>query len=143
MPHLERSALVAYSSQQMFDLVNDIEAYPEYMDGCVEAVILSREGDQLEARLNLSKAGISQSFVTRNTLEPPRAMHMSLVEGPFSRLEGGWRFVALAEDACKVILALDFEFSNKVVGLAAGKWFESVANRQVDTLCERAKVIYG
>lgn len=143
MAHIERSALVPYSVQQMFDLVNDIEAYPQFMDGCVGAELLRCEGDELEARLELSKAGISQSFVTRNRLEPPLAMSMRLVDGPFSRLEGVWRFQPLAEDACKVQLTLEFEFNNKVLALAANKWFESMANRQVDNLCARAKAIYG
>jgi ribosome-associated toxin RatA of RatAB toxin-antitoxin module len=80
---VNRSALVNYSAQQMFDLVNDIEAYPQYMDGCVGAKVLKREGEWLEARLELSKAGVSQSFVTRNQLQAPESMSMVLVDGPF------------------------------------------------------------
>mgnify|MGYP000155923317 CR=1 FL=1 len=143
MAQIERSALVAYSAQQMFDLINDVEAYPQYMDGCVGATVLHSSPEALEARLQLSKAGITQSFVTRNQLEPPHTMTMQLVEGPFSRFEGVWSFKALAEDACKVQLQMDFEFANKVLGLAASKWFESMASSQVDALCVRAKVIYG
>ncbi len=139
---VNRSALVNYSAQQMFDLVNDIEAYPQYMDGCVGAKILKREGDWLEARLELSRAGVSQSFVTRNQLNAPESMSMTLVDGPFKYLKGCWRFTALNETACKVSFDLEFELQSKLLGMAVGKLFESVAGKQVDALCERAKQIY-
>ena len=143
MRKIERSALVMYSDEQMYRLVNDIEAYPRFMEGCTGAEILHRDEFSIEARLHLGKAGIQQTFVTRNRLEPPHTMHMALVEGPFSSFQGTWHFKTLNETACKVSLSLEFEFQNKVLDLAAGKWFEAVANKQVDSLCERAKVIYA
>ena len=139
---VERSALVNYSAQQMFDLINDIDAYPQFMDGCVGAKILARGDDWLEARLELSKAGVSQSFVTRNQLLPPHSMSMSLVDGPFKYLRGVWRFNPLGESACKVIFELEFELQNRLLGMAVGKLFESVSTKQVDALCTRAKQIY-
>ncbi|HCS65310.1 MAG TPA: ubiquinone-binding protein [Cellvibrio sp.] len=139
---VERSALVNYSATQMFDLINDIEAYPQFMDGCVGAKILARGDDWLEARLELSKAGVSQSFVTRNQLQPPHSMSMNLVDGPFKYLRGVWRFTPLGEQACKVTFELEFELQNRLLGMAVGKLFEVVSNRQVDALCARAKQIY-
>ena len=139
---VNRSALVNYSAQQMYDLVNDIEAYPKYMDGCVGAEILKREGDWLEARLDLSKAGVSHSFITRNHLQSPILMSMTLVDGPFKFLHGFWRFTALGENACKVSFDLEFELKNRLLGMAVGKLFESVASKQVDALCTRAKQVY-
>ncbi|MFO1390334.1 type II toxin-antitoxin system RatA family toxin [Cellvibrio sp.] len=144
MSHIvNRSALVNYSAQQMFDLVNDIEAYPQYMDGCVGAKILKREGDWLEARLDLSRAGVHQSFITRNQLQPPLRMSMSLVDGPFKRLNGAWTFTPLGDNACKVSFELEFEMQNRLIGLAVGKLFETVANNQVDALCGRARQVYA
>lgn len=139
---VERSALVNYSQQQMFELINDIEAYPQFMDGCVGAKILARGDDWLEARLELSKAGVSQSFVTRNQLYPPHSMSMNLVDGPFKYLRGVWRFTALGEQACKVSFELEFELQNRLLGMAVGKLFEGVSNKQVDALCARAKQVY-
>lgn len=139
---IERSALVQYSAQQMFDLVNDINAYPHYMEGCVGAEILARGDDWLEARLELSKAGVTQSFITRNQLEPPYRMSMNLVDGPFNYLRGVWQFTPLGEEACKVSFSLEFEMKSRLLGMAVGKLFESVGTRQVDTLCARAKQIY-
>lgn len=140
---VERSALVAYSAQQMFDLVNDIEAYPQYMDGCVGARVLARGEGWLEARLELSKAGVSQAFVTRNQLQPPQQMTLELVDGPFKFLRGVWRFQALNNSACKVIFELEFELQNRLLGMAIGKLFESIGSKQVDALCARAKQIYS
>lgn len=139
---VKRSALVTFSARQMFDLVNDIEAYPQYMDGCIGATILSRGDDWLEARLELSKAGVTQAFVTRNQLQAPERMTMQLVDGPFKRFQGCWSFTPLAPDACKVSFELEFELQNKLLGMAVGKLFEAVASRQVDALCARAKQVY-
>ena len=139
---VERSALVNYSAAQMFELVNDIEAYPKFMDGCVGAQILARGDDWLEARLDLSKAGVTQSFVTRNQLQAPQSMSMNLVDGPFKYLRGVWRFTPLGESACKVSFELEFELQNRLLGMAVGKLFESVSNKQVDALCARAKQVY-
>ncbi len=139
---VERSALVHYSAQQMFDLVNDIEAYPQYMEGCVGAKVLARGDDWLEARLDLSKAGVAQSFITRNQLQAPHRMSMSLVDGPFNYLRGVWQFTPLNEQACKVGFLLEFEMKNRLLGMAVGKLFESVGTKQVDALCARAKQVY-
>src|SRR5690554_5195854 len=126
----------------MFALVNDIEAYPEYMDGCYEAVILDRGAGWLEARLTLGMAGSRQSFVTRNQLSPPHAMTLELVDGPFKTFHGQWRFEPLADVGCKVSLELDFAFNNPLLGMMAGKVFEHMAGAQVDALCRRARQLY-
>lgn len=143
MTEICKTALVGYSSQQMFDLINDIEAYPEYMDGCFGAEILARDDNEVVARLELGKRGVSQQFVTRNRLAPPELMTMELVEGPFKSFVGAWRFEALNDEACKITLLIQFEFKNVVMALAAGPLFEKSANQQVDALCARAEAIYG
>ena len=143
MGHIERSALVTFSAAQMFALVNDVASYPTFMDGCVGAEVLERSDAELVARLDLSKAGINQSFVTRNQLTPPTLMTLTLVDGPFEHLSGEWRFLVLAEDACKVSFTLDFEFKSALIAMVAGQWFESVANQLVDGLVKRAHIIYG
>lgn len=139
---IERSALVNFSAEQMFDLVNDFESYPQYMSGCVGTELIDRGEDWLEARLHLEKAGIRQSFITHNTLKRPESMHLRLVEGPFKRFEAQWTFTPLSDSACKVDFWIEFEFSNKLIALAAGRMFESVASEQVTALCNRAKQVY-
>ncbi|RTE87397.1 MULTISPECIES: type II toxin-antitoxin system RatA family toxin [Gammaproteobacteria] len=147
MPQVERSALVHYSCEQMFDLVNDITAYPEFVPGCVGARLLSSNdvhGNQvIEAELSISKAGIQQTFATRNTLHPHHTVDMQLLNGPFKSLQGGWKFEPLSDDACKVILQLDFEFSSKLLHFAFAKVFNEVTSRMVDAFAKRAKQVYG
>ena len=140
---IEREALVTFSAEQMFALVNDIESYPQFLPGCTEAAILSRSEGEIEARLNLEKGSFSQSFVTRNQLNHPHSIDMRLVDGPFKKLEGRWTFDSVGDHGCKVKLRLEFEFKNKLMALAAGHWFETVANQLVDAVCQRAQQLYS
>lgn len=143
MTTIQRSALVPYSAQAMFDLVNAIEAYPQFMDGCAGAAILSRSNDVIEARLELAKGGLRYSFTTRNKLLPPGRIELTLVEGPFEKFQGEWTFQALGEHACKIALHLQFEMSGRLLNFAARKVFDSVANQMVDALVKRAHKLYG
>ncbi|MDX2350565.1 MAG: type II toxin-antitoxin system RatA family toxin [Porticoccus sp.] len=140
---IKRSALVMYSVQQMFDLVNDVASYPLYMDNCVGAEILEQNEHSMVARLDLKKGGIGHSFTTCNTLKEPERIDMNLQQGPFKRLSGGWSFMALTDSACKVMLDLEFEFNSLSVGIASSSLFTSVANNLVDALAQRAQEVYG
>jgi len=142
LKRIERSALVTYSDRHMFDLVNDIEAYPNFMNGCVGAQVLERTDEEVIARLDLSRMGFRHSFTTRNRLEAPALMTMELVEGPFVNLLGEWTFKALSPSASKVGFAVEFELDNKLVSGAVGKVFEQVANEMVDGICNRARHLY-
>lgn len=143
MTTINRSALLPYHSGRIFDLVNDIEAYPEYMDGCVGAQILLREETLVEARLDLAKGGIAQSFSTRNRLLGTEGISLELIEGPFDFFEGHWGFQALGDTACKVSLQLDFSVNSAVLGVAAARLFDMVTNNLVDALGKRARDLYG
>jgi len=143
MVAIQRSALVNYSASQMFDLVNDIEHYPKFMQGCRSARVISRSESELVGELCLAKAGISHRFVTRNTLQSPVKIEMQLVEGNFSAFHACWTFTELTESACKVALTMEFEFKTGLVAFAAEKLFSSSANNLVDALVARAQVVYG
>ncbi len=143
MAKIHRSALVEFSAQQMFDLVNDIENYPKFMQGCVSAKVIERSDTQLVGKLSLRRAGISQELTTRNTMDSPRSIKMELVEGNFSDFHARWEFFELAESACKVTLHMEFEFKSGLFDMAMGKLFSSSANNLVDALVERAKLVYG
>jgi len=142
MTQISRSALVEYSASEMFDLVNDIEQYPKFLPGCQSAQVLSSSETELVGKLSLSKAGISQQFTTRNTLDRPRSITMEMVEGSFTSFDARWEFFELAERACKVSLTMKFQFKSSLVGIAVEKLFSGVANAQVDAMVERAKQIY-
>lgn len=143
MTQISRSALVNFSAQQMFELVNAVESYPEFLSGCEKTEVIERTDAFIQARLTLAKAGFKQSFVTRNQLTPPKRMSINLVEGPFKRFEGEWNFISLDEQACKVSLELDFEVSNVVAGAALNMVFKQVAGMMVESFVKRAKQIYG
>jgi ribosome-associated toxin RatA of RatAB toxin-antitoxin module len=143
MASVSRSALVPYSAQQMFNLVADVDSYHQFLPWCGDSRVLQRNDDVMEASILIAKAGIERSFTTRNRMQTGKMMEIRLVEGPFRHLEGFWRFHPLREDACKVSLDLDFEFSNKVITLAFGRVFTQIANTLVDSFVKRARDVYG
>ncbi len=140
--HIRRSALVRFSPEQMFDLVNDVEAYPKRFPWCVGAAASRLDEQTIEARLDLRFAGFHQSFTTRNTGQRPHSLHVLLVEGPLRSMEGTWTFTALGSDGCKVALELDFEPSSRLGGLAMKLGFQALASRMVDDFCAEARRAY-
>ncbi|MCR6699864.1 MAG: type II toxin-antitoxin system RatA family toxin [Dokdonella sp.] len=143
MTHISRSALVRYTPRQMFDLVNDVEAYPSRFRWCSAAQVLERDEAGITARLDLRLAGIVQSFTTRNRNLPPDRIQMRFVDGPFKTLEGVWTFQALGEAGSKVALTLDFEFASRLAGAALRLGFQGLADRMVDDFCRVARDVYG
>jgi ribosome-associated toxin RatA of RatAB toxin-antitoxin module len=144
MIQIRRHALVRYTPDRMFDLVNDVEAYPTRFAWCAGARVLERDGDtSLTARLDLRFAGFTQSFTTYNTLERPRRLQLHLVDGPLRALDGDWTFTALGEDGCKIALALDFDYSGRLGGAALRLGFQGLASRMVDDFCSVAAKVYG
>ena len=143
MIEIRRSALVKYSPMQMFDLVNEVEAYPKRFPWCAGAEVLERQDDVLVARLDLKFAGFQQSFTTRNSVDPPKRLQMSLVDGPFRSLEGVWDFIALGDAGCKVAFALDFDYAGRLGGSALKLGFQGLAGRMVDDFCREAERVYG
>ncbi len=143
MKRIHRSALLPYAARQIFDLVNDIESYPTYMDGCVGAQVLRREDGIVEARLDLAKGPVSQSFSTRNRTLDERHISLELVDGPFDHFRGCWEFVPLTDSACKVTLDLEFSISNALLGAAASRLFDSVSDNLVGAVEKRARQLYG
>ncbi|MEM1143237.1 MAG: type II toxin-antitoxin system RatA family toxin [Pseudomonadota bacterium] len=139
---IRRSALLPYSAQQMYELVNDVEAYPQFMDGCKASRIVRSDEWQMEAELELEKGGFSHSFTTLNTLRPYERVELALKDGPFEHLSGAWQFTSLREDACKVSLDLEFAVRSGLLSSAAGTLFERVASRLVDAIAVRAEAIY-
>ncbi len=143
MPRIERSALVMHSAHAMFDLVNDVKRYPEFLPWCIAADVTSDNEQELVAGLTISKGGIKQSFTTRNQKQGPEWMSMELIDGPFKQLNGMFTFKALSEEACKVTLVLDFEVAGKILGMTLTPVFKQAANTMVDAFVKRADALYG
>ncbi len=142
MTVVSKSALVRFPAHLMYELVEDVESYPRFLPWCSSSRILRRSGDVVDAELEISKAGFHKSFATRNTLLAPEQIRISLLEGPFSHLEGVWSFTPLRQDASKISLELEFEMLGKLTNLAFGTLFNQICNTMVDAFSERAKSVY-
>ncbi len=145
MRNVKRSALVAASPQTVFEMINDVERYPEFVPGCSAAQVLGRAPGEIVARLAVGKGPLSTSFTTRNRLEPDRRVTMELVEGPFRSLEGVWTLTPLGQEGhgkaagCRVELDLSFEPAGGLAGLALAPLIEHTAGALVDAFVQRAR----
>ena len=143
MRHVNRSALVPYTSREMFVIVDDVEAYPEFLSWCKSSSVHERTDDFVQATLELQKGAMSNKFTTRNERAEFESIDISLVGGPFQHLKGGWTFTELGDDGCKVALNLDFEFESMLVDMMFGAFFEDTCNSLVDGFTKRAVEIFG
>ena len=143
MRSVKRTALVPYKAQQMFGLVDDVAAYPEFLPWCHSAEVHNRSDDVVEATLELQKGAISKKFTTRNSRREFEAIDLALVGGPFKHLRGGWRFNDLGDAGSKVSLDLEFEFESKLTDMMFGTFFEEICNSLVDAFSNRAAVVFG
>lgn len=142
MPLINRSALVSFSAEQMFTLVNDVERYPEFLPGCSGSKLIESSQTAMVASVDVSKAGIKKTFTTSNLMIPDRLIKLQLVDGPFKSLSGSWHFIPLDDFACKIEFQLEFEFSNKLIEMAFGKIFNELTSNMVKSFTQRAKQIY-
>ncbi len=143
MKTVARSALVPYSCDQMFDIANDANHYPNFLPWCAAAEVFSETESEMVARLELAKGGMHKSFTTRNRKNRPESIDIQLEEGPFHELTGKWTFKALGTAGCKVTLELAFEFSGGFIDSALSRFFSQGADRIVDSFCKRADQLYG
>ncbi len=143
MTTVSKSALVSYSPEQMFRLIDDIVAYSEFLPWCAKATEISRDEKKVEASVLISHSGFNKEFTTQNKNTAFSKIEMHLVNGPFKNLDGVWLFEPLGDTACKVSLNLEFEFSSKIIGITLGPVFRKIANTLVDAFIKRADVVYG
>ena len=142
MALVEKSVLIPRSPQQMFDLVDRVEDYPQFLPWCGGTELIERTKDKTAARIHINYHGIKAHFSTENAKEAPGWMNIALREGPFRRLDGGWRFTALGNDGCKVEFRLHYEFSSKVLEKALGPVFSFIVSTFVDSFVKRAHHVY-
>jgi len=127
----------------MFVLVDDVEAYPEFLPWCNDTEVRNRTDNVVEATLELHKGSLSNHFTTRNTRREFETIELELIGGPFRVLQGGWQFTEIGEEGCKVTLELEFEFENKLIDMMFGAFFEDTCNSLVDAFTKRAQVVFG
>ncbi len=137
MKKISRSALVEHSARRLYEIVEDIEAYPRFLPWCLEARA-RREGGATQATLTVGIGGLRQSFTTRNENRPGESISMALVEGPFRHFSAGWRFQPLSDAACKVEFSMEYDFSSRALARLLEPLFEHIADTMVDAFTRRA-----
>lgn len=143
MTEIHKSALVLHTADQMFDLINSVRHYPDFVPWCSKADVLYESDEEIEATLHVAKAGLYYQFTTRNRKKRPTYMDMMLVEGPFSNFSAAWHITPLSDDACKVEFTMKYDFAGRLANIAVNKLFSGVASTMVDVFVERANSIYG
>jgi ribosome-associated toxin RatA of RatAB toxin-antitoxin module len=143
MASAQKTVLVPYSAVQMFELVERIEDYPQFLPWCGGTTILERTSAETLARIDINYHGVKAHFTTANRNRPYEKILIKLRDGPFRRLDGTWRFRSLAPDGCKVELELYYEFATPVLARLIGPVFSHIANTFIDAFVRRAETVYG
>lgn len=146
MKTVTKSVLIWYSPQEMYVLVTDVDQYPKFLPWCDRARVVSTDEGGMTAEIGILFSGIRQTFTTRNLHVPDRQVAISLLDGPFSRLDGEWNFVPLGDGtqrACKVELTLHYGFGSAALGKLVGPVFDKIAGSMVDAFVKRATQVYG
>jgi ribosome-associated toxin RatA of RatAB toxin-antitoxin module len=149
MKHVKKTVLLPYSPHEMFVLVTDVADYPKFLPWCERADVLEQRSTGVTARLHLSYMGVHQAFTTRNEHEVDKSVVLTLVDGPFSTLDGTWRFLPVpatggpAAQACKIVFELRYSFANGALDLLISPVFDRIANTFVDSFVKRAEEVYG
>lgn len=140
---LRRSALVAHSAENIFDLIEAAEHYPEFLPWCSGATILARDESVVAAEITVNWHGVGFSFTTRNPKRRPNWLALKLERGPFRRFEGEWNLTPLAADGCKIEFVLRYDFEHAIARSLTAKVFDEIARTFVDAYVARADSLYG
>ncbi|MGC5829204.1 type II toxin-antitoxin system RatA family toxin [Ralstonia pseudosolanacearum] len=143
MADVEKTVLIGYSAERMFDLVTNVKDYPDFLPWCGGVEIYEQSDTSLDARVDIAFKGIHQYFRTRNTQMRPSRIDMTFADGPFKAFTGFWQFTPLRADACKINFHLHYEFSSVILEKLIGPVFSVIANTFVDSFVKRAEAVYG
>lgn len=146
MKTVHKSVLIWYSAQEMFALVTDVPRYPEFLPWCDRSAVLAEDADGMTAEVGIAFGGIHQSFTTRNSHHAPDSVDVKLIKGPFSQLDGQWRFSPVGDGtqrACRIDLTLNYGFSSATLSALVGPVFDRIAATLVDAFVKRAEQVYG
>ena len=143
MESISKSAVVPFTAEQMYALVNDVESYPAFLPWCSAGVVHEHDPHFMKASVSLAVGGIKQTFTTENTLQPGKRIEVQLLSGPFKQLHGYWLFESAGEGMCRISFQMSFEYKNKIIKLALNKIFQRIGDSLVASFIERAKALYA
>jgi len=142
MPELHRQALVPQSAQLMFEIVNRVDLYKDFLPWCHDSKIIESTDTSMVASVFMKKGPLNQSFTTKNTMILNQQIDLELVDGPFKKLSGQWVFTDISDHGSKISLQLNYEFSTSIIAMVVGPVFNQIANALVDSFCKRASELY-
>jgi ribosome-associated toxin RatA of RatAB toxin-antitoxin module len=143
MRRIARSAIVECSARQMYDLVEDIESYPEFLPWCSGAHVRERTAGRTVATLDVGIMPMRQSFTTENTNVAGKSIDMRLLEGPFRKFDAHWKFTALGPGGAKIEFTIAYEFADSILAVALDPMFEGIAGTMVVAFTRRAERVHG
>ena len=143
MPTIKRRKIEAYSASQMYQLVNDVLSYPQFLPWCKNARIVTQSKNEMIAAIEIAKGPLNKWFETRNFLTENQKIELTLHSGPFRKLQGFWEFKPIEAQKCEISFELNFEFSFGPLALLAEPIFHSITSNMIEAFSNRAKVIYG
>jgi len=142
MALVEKTVLVPYTAEQMFNLVDRVEEYPQFLPWCGGASVKKLDANMVHATVHIDYHHIKQSFTTENVRSHPHQIDITLQDGPFKKLDGSWRFIPLSDSACKIEFRLHYEFSSRLLEKLVGPVFHYIANSFMDAFIHRAEKVY-
>ena len=142
MTHIYHEIMEPYSAQQMFDLVNDINSYPQFVPDCIDTGVLQRDDNLLLAYIEVEKFGFKKRFTTLNRLKESSKIEITLIDGPFKKLVGAWTFTPILENQSKITFDLTFEFNSKLLDMTFTPIFKDIMKNMVIAFSNRAKQLY-
>ncbi|MGE0755331.1 MAG: type II toxin-antitoxin system RatA family toxin [Alphaproteobacteria bacterium] len=149
MPTHTETQVLPYTPQQMFDLVADVERYPEFLPWCRAARILHREPGGMLAELVISFKHLTERYTSRVALNPPSETNRSgvidvhMTHGPFEYLENRWRFMPRPDGGTQIEFFLDFKFRSRILEMLIGAVYSKATQKMVSAFQQRAAVLYG
>lgn len=142
MSTLNYSVIEPYNTKQIFDLVNDINAYPEFVPDCTQSGVLEQHNDRLVAFIEVAKLGFRKRFITENTFIQDKRINIQLIDGPFNYLTGRWHFIPLDPTGCQIVFNLQFQFKSRLLEYAFAPLFREIMCSMVQAFSLRAKQVY-
>jgi len=143
MTRVHKTALVPYPVSAMYRLVSDVESYPDFLPGCRAVQVQQRDEREVKASIEMAKGPVHRWFTTRNRLYPEERMELSLIEGPFSHLEGVWTFTPLGDEGSKITMDIEFAYSSRLLERTLGGLFNGMVDHLVDAFVDQAHKRYG
>ncbi len=143
LKRIDRSAIVEHTADALYALIEDIEAYPQFLPWCLRAQIHERAPGRTVATLTVGIKGVRQAFTTENINRPGESIEVRLIEGPFKRFAAAWRLTPLGPGATRIEFTLEYQFSSRMLARVLEPLFSTIADTMVTSFGRRADALHA